>query len=511
MNMKKPLIEKIDSHLSYVAESSNSEKFIGKLHGVCADYMSPTRNGRKYPKELWERVIASDTFKEAMDTLTCFGECDHPSEESGRIDTSIKEIAIVLTELNINEADGKVYGTFGILDTPNGRILKTLLEAGCKIGVSSRGLGDEIVVSGEPIIDPETYEFFGFDAVVMPAVATARPGVMESAKHSLAESFRREIDNATCAAELESIKRIAETANVPDLDSIKESIDIKLNSNKEDNISEKLEDELGRVARDNEELKSKIQDLEEKLRCNNITLKNMSKKMNEDFNKSVIDSNRLKKSIKMIESLQDHLFESANQMEEMTNLRESEAKRFRIQLNNAKSSNRKLESRNIEMANNIKELKRSNSSLVEENSKLKSDLKSMAILESKNKVLENKLSILESNRRKLENIKSDEVSSLSKKLESLSRESRETINQYLKVKCTQEGLDISAVLRSLPKKFNLEDINKIVSEFSDRKRRLDKVPVYLKPRSISLSESVISDEDRQTMEIIQANIPKVYN
>ena len=64
----------------------------------------------------------------SLETKTIFGETDHPSDESGRIDTSIKEVAIVLTDYQIDRDSGYVNVQFDILDTPQGNILKSLLD-----------------------------------------------------------------------------------------------------------------------------------------------------------------------------------------------------------------------------------------------------------------------------------------------------------------------------------------------------------------------------------------------
>lgn len=219
-----------------IKEDGKRKGVIGKIGGIGADSNEPTRNGRRYPLELWQNVEKSEYFIEGMANRCIVGECDHPQE---RLDYSIPEGAIVLTKYDIQN-DGKVYTEFDILDTLPGRTLKTYFDAGCKLGVSSRGLGEEVVVNGETIIDPKTYQFYCFDAVVFPAVKSARMELIESTspkKESLIKSITKEIKNCKTLDECLFIEDMSKNVNLY-LDEIKEAINMKKEDlNKKNNIS----------------------------------------------------------------------------------------------------------------------------------------------------------------------------------------------------------------------------------------------------------------------------------
>ena len=219
-------------------EDGKRKGVIGKIGGIGADSNEPTRNGRRYPLELWQNVEKSEYFIEGMENRCIVGECDHPAE---RLDYSIPEGAIVLTKYDIQN-DGKVYTEFDILDTLPGRTLKTYFDAGCKLGVSSRGLGEEIMVDGEKIIDPETYQFYCFDAVVFPAVKSARMELIESTspkKQQLINSITKEINNCKTLDECLFIENMSKDTNLY-LDEIKESLESKKEElSKEDKVNEK--------------------------------------------------------------------------------------------------------------------------------------------------------------------------------------------------------------------------------------------------------------------------------
>ena len=530
-----PLIEKVEqsSSLQYLGESALKDKdsrFIGKLSGIAADSKSKTRNGRRYPIELWENVENSADFKEMMSTMTCFGEADHPSDESGRVDTSIKEIAMVLTDFKILKEAGEVNCNFGILDTPNGRILKTLCEAGCKIGVSSRGIGEEVNKNGEKIIDPDTYQFFGFDAVVMPAVIGARPNLTESveisieAKKSLSESFSKEIDNASSATELKSIKRLIETLNVPDLDPIKESINIKLSSfGSGEDISSKLESDIGELSKENEELKGIVESLKSKLSAKNIRLTEMRGVLRSTSSNSRDLSKKLQ-GLKISNSrLEESIVDGVEQISD-----------FSSSYEDASNKIKKYESLNETLKNTIKSIRSENAKLLSENRKLEEQSKLIPILEGKVKMipslesqvrrvieldkqvkripgLETKLSEamtrlkdFEKSKRLTEDKHASEADILNKKLESLKIGFSNATSKYVKMRCMKEGIGLEEVLSQLPKSYTIEDVDKLVESISDRKRRLDKVPVSLKSRSALVLESSsgMSEADRQTMSIL---------
>lgn len=145
---------------------------LGRLVGICADFASPTRNGRKYPEKLWENIFNSDIMKERIANGVCFGELGHPSD---REETDPEKICICMPEEPKKGPDGKLRAVFDILDTPNGRILKSLCDYGSKLGISSRGSGDlEVGFDGQESVNPDTYNCEGFDIVLLPGVKEAR-------------------------------------------------------------------------------------------------------------------------------------------------------------------------------------------------------------------------------------------------------------------------------------------------------------------------------------------------
>jgi hypothetical protein len=104
------------------------------IEGVFMQADIKNRNGRVYPKEVMKKEV--DRYcKEFVDKGRAFGELGHPDGPTINLD----KVSHMITKL---EEDGSNFmGRAKILSTPNGQIVKNLINDGAKLGVSSRGLG----------------------------------------------------------------------------------------------------------------------------------------------------------------------------------------------------------------------------------------------------------------------------------------------------------------------------------------------------------------------------------
>jgi hypothetical protein len=162
------------------ASGSKSGKIIAR--GEFARHDKPTENGRFYKRELWDREIARLT--EAMESRRVYGELDHPAD--GR--TKLQRVSHLMTGMTVEE-DGSVTGEAEILDTPNGRILKAIIEAGGAVGVSSRGYGSvKTAASGDAEEVGEDFVLETFDFVADPADRTAYPEIFSEERAKIPES-----------------------------------------------------------------------------------------------------------------------------------------------------------------------------------------------------------------------------------------------------------------------------------------------------------------------------------
>lgn len=151
-----------------ILESKKSERK-GVLRTIIAkitDYL-PNRNGRVYPRSIWEKACNSDLVKEQVACNCFFGEANHPFDD--RMDIDLTNVSHAISKIDIKD-DG-VYGTIDILDTPSGNIIDKLMEYGSKIGISSRGCGS---LDDRTNTVQDDYQLFAFDIVARPSVAAAR-------------------------------------------------------------------------------------------------------------------------------------------------------------------------------------------------------------------------------------------------------------------------------------------------------------------------------------------------
>lgn len=104
------------------------------IEGIFMQAEIKNRNGRIYPKEVIQTEVKRYN-KEFIKEDRAFGELGHPEGPTINLD----KVSHMITKL---EEDGNNYvGRAKILSTPNGQIVKNLIDDGAKLGVSSRGLG----------------------------------------------------------------------------------------------------------------------------------------------------------------------------------------------------------------------------------------------------------------------------------------------------------------------------------------------------------------------------------
>jgi len=125
------------------------------------------RNGRVYPKNIMKKEV-NRYVKEFVEKDRAFGELGHPEGPTINLD----KVSHLITKL---EEDGNNFvGRAKILSTPNGQIVKNLIDDGAKLGVSSRGLGSleskgnaqyvkddfQLATAGDIVADPSAPEAF---------------------------------------------------------------------------------------------------------------------------------------------------------------------------------------------------------------------------------------------------------------------------------------------------------------------------------------------------------------
>lgn len=149
-----------------ITESANGKKDYF-IEGVFMQADIKNRNGRVYPKSIMEKEVGR-YVKEFVEKDRAFGELGHPEGPTINLD----KVSHLIQSLTL---EGKNYvGKAKVLSTPNGEIVKALINDGAKLGVSSRGLGSleqkgnaqyvkddfQLATAGDIVADPSAPEAF---------------------------------------------------------------------------------------------------------------------------------------------------------------------------------------------------------------------------------------------------------------------------------------------------------------------------------------------------------------
>ena len=162
--MKKLLIDYIPFNITPQMISESEERNNGRVivSGVLQRAGAKNQNGRVYPREILAREVA-EYKKVQIAERRALGELDHPESS-----------VVNLQNVSHNVLDcwwkgDDVVGKVEILNTPSGRILKELLKAGIKLGISSRGLGSVSSIGENTVSVEDDFELICWDFVSNPS------------------------------------------------------------------------------------------------------------------------------------------------------------------------------------------------------------------------------------------------------------------------------------------------------------------------------------------------------
>ena len=156
-------------HLSFdqsgiILESDDKDGKNLHLKGIAIQGGIRNANQRVYPVDEIERAVKTlnDQIQNGYSVL---GEVDHPDD----LKVNLDRVSHMITNMWMEGPNG--YGKFKILPTPMGNLIRTMLEAGVKLGVSSRGSGNVDDMSGKV----SDFEIITVDIVAQPSAPGAYP------------------------------------------------------------------------------------------------------------------------------------------------------------------------------------------------------------------------------------------------------------------------------------------------------------------------------------------------
>ena len=164
-------IEQDTDYLIEQDEKTGNKNY--KIKGIFMQADIKNRNGRIYPMEVLQKEVKRYN-KEYINQKRAFGELGHPDGPT----VNLERASHMITDLY---PDGKNFiGEAKILSTPMGEIVKSLMDDGAKLGVSSRGMGSLDQKNGANYVRNDFYLATAADIVADPSAPNAFvEGIME--------------------------------------------------------------------------------------------------------------------------------------------------------------------------------------------------------------------------------------------------------------------------------------------------------------------------------------------
>lgn len=219
------------------SEKINSGRYI--LEGPVATLDKMNRNQRIYPKEEYLKHLQylRDDLKHP-EKGWILGEPGHPAD---RFETDIKEASHRILDLWYKPETNQVMGKIELLNTPNGQLLKGLVDEGMPLCISSRASG---TVGSDSIVDIQ--QIFTYDVVIKPGFEDAvlhrvnesadTPKYSQNAQNFCNEELRKESKSIAAQLGLEESYSIMNMKSCPELR--EEAKNVKINKLSENNIKD---------------------------------------------------------------------------------------------------------------------------------------------------------------------------------------------------------------------------------------------------------------------------------
>jgi hypothetical protein len=294
------IIERVNEALS--ASKENDGALV--LEGICAVFGQRNENNRIYEKQ--EYLPHLNYLNEKINKGQLFGELDHPQN----FDVSLKNVSHVVESLRYDEPSNTVRIKLKVLDTPCGRIAKTLVESGCTISTSSRAAGQ--VMEGGKV---KLHKIFTYDLVAEPGFSQAALSQVSENLGSNYSMLFESLDGLKTTAITNTLADISESFNFED--SVKiyriNNLDIPKQQNNRTQMANDFvsREELNQYS---QLVKKKFDSLQENLSKNNAGLASISENQAEPA-----QTGQLVEYVNYLAGEMEKLIEYSNYMSTMLN------------------------------------------------------------------------------------------------------------------------------------------------------------------------------------------------
>jgi len=128
-------------------------------------------NGRVYSEAILAREVQN--YRKVVKEKRAVGELDHPDNSV----VSLERVSHRVTDIWMEGP--AVMGKLKVMDTPAGKTLRALVEGGCQMGISSRGVGTVSESGGVTTVNDD-FQLICFDMVSEPSTPGAYMNLSES-------------------------------------------------------------------------------------------------------------------------------------------------------------------------------------------------------------------------------------------------------------------------------------------------------------------------------------------
>jgi len=196
------LITEEISNAEYIVEEKNGKKNYA-IKGTFMQSDVKNKNGRIYPKEILQKEVARYN-REFINKNRAFGELGHPDGPT----VNLERVSHMIKSLTPEGSN--FIGEARVLDTPYGKIVKSLIDEGASLGVSSRGMGTLVNTGGANIVKDDFYLATAADIVADPSAPDAFvEGIMEGKEWVWNNGILKEQEVNRLKEQAESKERMA--------------------------------------------------------------------------------------------------------------------------------------------------------------------------------------------------------------------------------------------------------------------------------------------------------------
>lgn len=501
-------MEKMNNNLSYKSDTKR-KGVLGTLEGICADCIHSTRNGRMYSDEVWQKAFNDPIVKEHFQCGGIFGQLGHPKEDQSE-NEEFNSIAICMPEPPVKGPDGKLRGKWDILDTPNGRILKCLCDYGYKIGISSRGNGDVVEnYDGTESVEPETFEFKAFDAVLLPAVKSARLNLVTESLSAKDKQFKKalqeSIDNSNDIDKAVMLKTLEDLGiNYIEPSETQEGQEVSVVTDSQqpfaDDVGVDLVDELQAALMEIEELKAQLFELKEKISASSIR----ESKYQTQIGKLQSALSESKRTDKTVEAMKQKVLSMKKQLDKTIveqHRQEQLAETYKQKLTEAKTHCKELTESTNSSSKTIEEL----------NNKVRELLRRQKTQETKHnhivESLQNEIKLLKQDSTMKNSQYTTKLNESKQEIEKYKNIAKVATDKYIEVKANALGISSRDIKSRLNESYTFKQIDSVCEDLRGYNLNIAKLPFSMSSvQKVSMKENLQEQKLKNPDDVVDKSL-----